>query len=83
MVKCWFATLVLATSVNLYNTEYTFDVKKNIARAGNLAKIGMPIHPPMLRHSTGFKWLTMGGILEVFNIIWDIKIFNILCYILT
>ena len=26
-----------------------------IARAGDLAKIGMPIHPHMLRHSTGFK----------------------------
>jgi site-specific recombinase XerD len=26
-----------------------------LARAGNKANIGMPIHPHMLRHSTGFK----------------------------
>ena len=29
--------------------------RKIIARAGELANIGMPIHPHMLRHSTGFK----------------------------
>lgn len=29
--------------------------RKIIARAGELAKLGMPIHPHMLRHSTGFK----------------------------
>ena len=29
--------------------------RKIIARAGILAKLGMPIHPHMLRHSTGFK----------------------------
>ena len=29
--------------------------RKVIARAGDLANIGMPIHPHMLRHSTGFK----------------------------
>ena len=29
--------------------------RKVIARAGELANIGMPIHPHMLRHSTGFK----------------------------
>lgn len=29
--------------------------RKIITRAGELAKIGMPIHPHMLRHSTGFK----------------------------
>lgn len=29
--------------------------RKIVARAGVLAKIGMPIHPHMLRHSTGFK----------------------------
>jgi len=29
--------------------------RKIVARAGELAKIGMPIHPHMLRHSTGFK----------------------------
>lgn len=28
---------------------------KLIARAGHAAKLGMPIHPHMLRHSTGFK----------------------------
>ena len=29
--------------------------RKLIARAGDKAKLGMPIHPHMLRHSTGFK----------------------------
>lgn len=29
--------------------------RKLIARAGDVAKLGMPIHPHMLRHSTGFK----------------------------
>jgi len=29
--------------------------RKLIARAGAAAKLGMPIHPHMLRHSTGFK----------------------------
>ena len=28
---------------------------KLLARAGEAAKLGMPIHPHMLRHSTGFK----------------------------
>lgn len=30
-------------------------VRKMIARAGNGTNIGMPIHPHMLRHSTGYK----------------------------
>ena len=34
-------------------TAATF--RKLIARAGEAAKLGMPIHPHMLRHSTGFK----------------------------
>ncbi len=34
-------------------TTATF--RKLIARAGAAAKLGMPIHPHMLRHSTGFK----------------------------
>jgi len=34
-------------------TDSTF--RKIVARAGKLAKLGMPIHPHMLRHSTGFK----------------------------
>jgi type 1 fimbriae regulatory protein FimB len=29
--------------------------RKMLARAGNEAKLGMPIHPHMLRYSTGFK----------------------------
>ena len=29
--------------------------RKLLARAGDAAKLGMPIHPHMLRHSTGFK----------------------------
>ena len=33
----------------------TSAVRKIIARAGESAKIGMPIHPHMLRHSTGYK----------------------------
>lgn len=31
------------------------NVRKLIARAGDQARLGMPIHPHMLRHSTGFK----------------------------
>ena len=34
-------------------TDSTF--RKMLARAGKEAKLGMPIHPHMLRHSTGFK----------------------------
>jgi len=34
-------------------TAATF--RKIIARAGELAQLGLPIHPHMLRHSTGFK----------------------------
>jgi type 1 fimbriae regulatory protein FimB/type 1 fimbriae regulatory protein FimE len=34
-------------------TATTF--RKLVARAGDAAKLGMPIHPHMLRHSTGFK----------------------------
>lgn len=30
-------------------------VRKLVARAGEAAQLGMPIHPHMLRHSTGFK----------------------------
>jgi len=33
----------------------TSTVRKIIARAGEKAQIGMPIHPHMLRHSTGYK----------------------------
>ena len=29
--------------------------RKIVARSGQYAKLGMPIHPHMLRHSTGFK----------------------------
>jgi len=34
-------------------TEATF--RKLVARAGDAAELGMPIHPHMLRHSTGYK----------------------------
>lgn len=34
-------------------TAATF--RKMIARAGAIANIGLPVHPHMLRHSTGFK----------------------------
>ena len=48
------------------NTEYIFmsergspmtasAFRKIIARAGKIAEIDMPLHPHMLRHSTGFK----------------------------
>ena len=30
-------------------------MRKIVARAGESAKIGMSIHPHMLRHSTGYK----------------------------
>lgn len=33
----------------------TSGVRKIVARAGELAKIGIPIHPHMLRHSLGYK----------------------------
>ena len=33
----------------------TSTVRKLLARAGESAKIGFPIHPHMLRHSTGYK----------------------------
>ena len=31
------------------------NVRKMVARAGIAVKLGMPIHPHILRHSTGFK----------------------------
>jgi integrase len=34
-------------------TDATF--RKLLARAGEAAKLGLPVHPHMLRHSTGFK----------------------------
>ncbi len=33
----------------------TSTVRKILARAGEKAKIGLPVHPHMLRHSTGYK----------------------------
>ena len=33
----------------------TSAVRKIVARAGEEAKLGMPVHPHMLRHSTGYK----------------------------
>ena len=33
----------------------TSTVRKIISRAGESARIGFPIHPHMLRHSTGYK----------------------------
>lgn len=34
--------------------------RKMLARAGDKAKLGLPIHPHMLRHSTGFKLANEG-----------------------
>lgn len=34
--------------------------RKLLARAGNMAELGLPIHPHMLRHSTGFKLANEG-----------------------
>jgi type 1 fimbriae regulatory protein FimB/type 1 fimbriae regulatory protein FimE len=39
-------------------TDSTF--RKIVARAGDAAKLGFPIHPHMLRHSTGFKLANEG-----------------------
>lgn len=39
-------------------TEWTF--RKILARAGERAKLEMPIHPHMLRHATGFKLANEG-----------------------
>ena len=33
----------------------TSNVRKLVARAGQLAKMGFPVHPHMLRHACGFK----------------------------
>jgi integrase len=33
----------------------TSAIRKLVARAGQVAKIGFPVHPHMLRHATGFK----------------------------
>jgi len=44
---------VFMTERNTPITDSTF--RKMVARAGKEAKLGMPIHPHMLRHSTGFK----------------------------
>ena len=35
-------------------------VRKIIARAGDHAKLGFPIHPHMLRHACGFKLANEG-----------------------
>jgi type 1 fimbriae regulatory protein FimB/type 1 fimbriae regulatory protein FimE len=48
------------------NTQYIFvterncplttsTIRKMLARAGEHAKIGFPVHPHMLRHATGYK----------------------------
>lgn len=39
-------------------TEAT--VRKMIARAGQEAHIGLPVHPHMLRHATGFYFANTG-----------------------
>jgi site-specific recombinase XerD len=39
-------------------TAATF--RKLVARAGEAAKLGLPIHPHMLRHSTGYKLANRG-----------------------
>ena len=38
----------------------TSTVRKLLARAGESAKIGFPVHPHMLRHSTGYKLANAG-----------------------
>jgi type 1 fimbriae regulatory protein FimB/type 1 fimbriae regulatory protein FimE len=35
-------------------------VRKIIARAGDRAKLGFPVHPHMLRHACGFKLANEG-----------------------
>ncbi len=35
-------------------------VRKIVARAGQAAKIGFPVHPHMLRHGTGYKMANDG-----------------------
>lgn len=35
-------------------------VRKIIARAGERAKLGLPVHPHMLRHACGFKLANEG-----------------------
>ena len=31
------------------------NVQKMLSRAGEVAKLGFPVHPHMLRHATGYK----------------------------
>lgn len=38
----------------------TSTVRKLVARAGDKARIGFPVHPHMLRHSTGYKLANEG-----------------------
>ena len=50
----------------------TSTVRKMIARAGDLADIGFPVHPHMLRHATGFYLAGRGMIPEPFSTTWGI-----------
>jgi len=47
---------------------------KTIARTGEAAKLPFPIHPHMLRHSTGYKLANDGTTLEPFSTLWATKI---------
>ena len=48
-----------------------------VQRTGKAAKLPFPIHPHMLRHSTGYKLANQGEDTQIaWLIIWDIEICN-------
>jgi hypothetical protein len=50
-----------------------------IARTGEAAKLPFPVHPHMLRHSTGYKLANDGTTLEPSSTTWAIGISNTRC----
>jgi Phage integrase family len=46
---------MITLSSGLITTQATAGFRKMLARLGQAAKIGCPIHPHMLRHGTGYK----------------------------
>jgi site-specific recombinase XerD len=57
-------------------TDSTF--RKMLARAGKEAKLGISVHPHMLRHSTDFKLANNGQDTRSIQYYLGQKIFNIL-----
>jgi hypothetical protein len=53
-------------------------VRKLVARVGQVAKLGFPVHPHMLRHACGYKLANEGNIPGRFSITWGIGTFSTL-----